>query len=138
MSKSLLEDLRNRGLLNWGSHIPGELVREVLNLEYPEYGTKKQFDEVALAELQAVDYVRNTLLNEGKYLAGVAGDYRVLLPSENKRQVEQYMNQADNKLKRALRLSKHTPKLDTHQPSNVDARIMLKRESIRSLQGVAA
>lgn len=27
---------------------------------------------------------------------------------------------------------------DTHQPSNVDARIMLKRESIRSLQGVAA
>lgn len=130
MSKDLYAELEARGLLEYGSVIHGDLVRDILGLEMPQYGTKKQFDEVTLQELGAIDYVRNILLGKGRYLAGSNGDYRVLLPSENKRQVDLYMGQADNKLRRALKLSKNMPAA-TKRHDNTSARIMMKRESIR-------
>lgn len=130
MSKALYESLKLRGLLDYGCVIKGDDVREILGIEYPEYGTKKDFDEVSLAELGAVDYVRNILLGEGKYLGSHQGDYRVLLPSENKRQVDIYMNQADRKLRRALKLSRSMPSSD-HRHDNTTARLVMKRESIR-------
>ena len=123
-------------MLEYGSHIPGEVVREVLGLEMPEIGTKAQFDAVALKELQAIDYVRNILLSEGKYLAGAPGGYRVLLPSENKAQVDSYMAQADRKMKRAQRLSRSMPAQNVGQVNQTDARIMLKRDSIREFGGL--
>lgn len=132
MSKELLHELRDRELLEYGSHIPGDLVREILGIEYPEVATKQEFDEIALKELAAVDYVRNVILNEGKYLAGTGDDYRVLLPSENKAQVERYMTSADRKLRRAGKLSRNTPgKRIERELDNTQARIMLKRQSIR-------
>lgn len=131
MSKDLLYELRGRGLLEYGAIISGADVREILGIEFPEYGTKKQFDEVALVELGAIDYIRTHLLGEGKYLAGQGGDYRVLLPSENKRQVDLYIAQADRKLSRARKLSKNTPKLVERQLDNTEARIEMKRASRR-------
>jgi len=71
-------------------------------------------------------------LGDGKYLAGDRGGYRILLPSENSKQVETYMRSADKKLNRALKLTRNTPKLDTVKQDNSAARIMMKRESIRS------
>ena len=138
MSKELLQELRARKLLDYGSHIPGDLIRQFLGIEYPEVGTKKEFDEIALLELGAIDYVRNVILNEGKYIAGQNGDYRVLLPSENKQQIERYMESADRKLRRAGKLSRNTPvsKFD-RKTDNTQARIMLKRESIRGQIGVS-
>lgn len=136
MSKELHHTLKDAGMLEYGSHIPGEVVREVLGLEMPEIGTKAQFDAVALKELQAIDYVRNILLSEGKYLAGAPGGYRVLLPSENKAQVDSYMAQADRKLKRAQRLSRSMPAQNVGQVNQTDARIMLKRDSIREFGGL--
>ena len=136
MSKELHHTLKEAGLLEYGSHIPGEAVREVLGLEMPEIGTKAQFDAVALKELQAIDYVRNILLSEGKYLAGAPGGYRVLLPSENKAQVDSYMAQADRKLRRAQKLSRSMPTQNISQVDQTDARIMLKRDSIREFGGV--
>ena len=132
MSKELYHALKTRGMLDYGSVIPGELVRELLGISYPEVGTKKDFDEVALVELAAVDYVRNILLGEGKYLAGQGDDYRVLLPSENKQQIERYMASADRKLRRAGKLSRSTPTPRHERDDNTAARIMLKRESIRN------
>lgn len=133
MSKELLAELGRRGLLEYGSHIPGDLVREILCIEYPEYGTKQDFDEVALTELSAIDYVRNALLNDGKYLGTDRGDYRVLLPSENKRQIDAYVAQADRKLRRAIRLSRNTPAFaDAINDHQNNARIVMKRESLRS------
>lgn len=131
MSKALYEELKARDLLDYGCVIKGEVVRDILGLAYPEVGTKKDFDEVALAELGAVDYVRNILLGDGKYLASQQGDYRILLPSENKRQVDIYMNQADRKLRRALKLSRSMPQIDSHPRDNTTARLMMKRESLR-------
>jgi hypothetical protein len=117
MSKDLLNTLRSRGLLEYGSVIKGEDVRDILGIEYPDIGTKKDFDEVALAELGAVDYVRNVLLGEGKFIASNQGDYRILLPSENKRQVDAYMQQADKKLRRAQKLSRNTPQVEAYSPA---------------------
>lgn len=130
MSKELYEELGARGLLEYGSVISGDVVRRIIGVQMPVIGTKRDFDEVALAELSAVDYVRNVLLGRGKYLTGSGGDYRILLPSENKRQVDIYMNQADNKLRRALKLSKNMPSV-VKRHDNTSARIMMKRESIR-------
>ncbi len=131
MSKALYDELKARDLLDYGCVINGDVVREILGIAYPEVGTKKDFDEVALAELGAVDYVRNILLGEGKYLASQQGDYRVLLPSENKRQVDIYMNQADRKLRRALKLSRSMQQVDSRSQDNTTARLVMKRESIR-------
>lgn len=132
MSKELLSELRNRGLLEFGRVIKGEDVRDILGISYPEYGTKKDFDEVALFELGAVDYVRNVLLGEGKYLASDRGDYRIFLPSENKRQIDAYMAQADRKLRRAHKLSRNTPNVESYKPSaDSDVRIAMKRETMR-------
>ncbi len=136
MSKDLLRALRDRGLLEYGSVIKGDDVREILGIEYPEVGTKKDFDEVALAELGAVDYVRNVLLGEGKFIASSQGDYRILLPSENKRQVDMYMQQADRKLRRAHKLSRNTPNAESYAPSaNHDVRIAMKLGSARNRAG---
>lgn len=138
MSKPLYEALKARGLLEYGSVIAGDDVRDILGIDYPEIGTKKAFDEVALAELGAIDYVRNILLGEGKYLASHQGDYRVLLPSENKRQVDIYMNQADRKLRRALKLSRSMPQIDTQRHDNTTARIVMKREAVRRMPGAGS
>ena len=137
MSKELLAALRGRGLLEYGSVIKGEEVRDILGIEYPEVGTKKDFDEVALAELGAVDYVRNILLGEGKFIASHQGDYRILLPSENKRQVDAYMQQADRKLRRAHKLSRNTPNVESYKPNaNADVRIAMKIGNARNRAGL--
>jgi hypothetical protein len=130
--KCLLEWMRSRGLDEFGSVVLGGTVREVIGVSYPETATKSQFDSLALTELAAVDYVRNILLGEGKYLGQQGGDYRILLSSENARQVHLYMSHADKKLKRALKLSRNTPQTDGAAHDNTAARILMKREAIKS------
>ena len=129
--KCLLAWLRQEGLTEYGSVFRGESVREVIGLVMPEVGTKKDFDSVALRELSAVDYCRSTLLGEGKYLAQHQGDYRILLPSENGRQIEQYISNADSKLRRALKLSRNSPAMDGGTLDQTSARILMKREGLK-------
>jgi hypothetical protein len=130
--RCLLDFMRTRHLDEYGSVILASEVRHVIGVETPEIGTRRQFETAALTELQAVGYVRNALLGEGKYLAQVDGDYRILLPSENARQIENYMSHADNKLRRAQRLSKNTPRIDAAPNDNIAARLHLKREAIKT------
>lgn len=136
MSKALLEKLKAEGRTEYGSVISTELVHAVLGIRYPEIAPKAVFDDLALQELSAIDYVRNALLNEGKYLIGDKVGYRVLLPSENKRQIERYMQQADKKLRRASKLSRNTPTEHRKDADQVEARIMLKRNNARQPEGV--
>ena len=133
MSKDLLTTLKDAGRLEFGAHIPAAVVRDALGLTYPEVGSKAEFDKLALLELGAVDYVRNHLLNEGKYLRGTNDGYRILLPSENAAQVEAYMSNADGKLRRALKLHRNTPK-ESGSPNDggqTEARIHLKQQKSR-------
>jgi hypothetical protein len=134
--KDLMSFIRNRKLDEYGSVIYGEDVRNVLEIEMPEYGTKRDFDAVEMQELRAVDYCRNILLGEGKYLAAMKGNYRILLPSENAGQINSYMSTADNKLKRALKLSRNSPATDG-KPSHNHARIVMQRESLEQSRQTA-
>lgn len=128
---NLLEAIRSEGLDAYGSIIEAEWVRKKLGIVIPSVGTKREFDAAAIAELSAVDRVRQVLLNEGKYLGMRDGNYRIFLPSENARQVEAYMQQADKKLKRGLKLSKSTPVDASHPVSDLNVRLIMKQESIR-------
>lgn len=131
MSKDLLTTLKSAGLTNYGCSIPTELVHTILGIEYPETAPKAVFDDLALKELGAIDYVRSALLNEGKYLIGDKAGYRILLPSENRKQVERYMAQADKKLRRAGKLSRNTPTEHRRDADQMESRIMLKRQTAR-------
>lgn len=130
-NKDIIQHLRNYNMTEYGAVIPGKLIRELADIEYPQVATKQEFDALALKELSAVDYVRNCLLNEGKYLKAHRDDYRILSPSENIGQVESYMRSADHKLRRAIKLSKNTPAIADAEPKNHTVRLMMKRESIK-------
>lgn len=132
MSKDLLTKLRDESLTEYGSTFSGEMVREVLGVEYPEYGTKKQFDDVVLVELSAIGYVRDILRKEGKHIAQNAGIYRVCLPSENESIARSWESQADDRMKRAQQLRTFTP-LDAYDAKTDRAVIVaMKRESLNS------
>lgn len=131
--KELLEYFRLNGFDSYGSGISGEEVRHVLGLVIPAVGTKEDFDKVTLTELSAIGYVRDTLLNEGKYLACHRGNYRVLLPSENAKQVMSYMDSADKKLNKGLKLHRNTPNAMQDQDigDDLNVRIHMRQESMK-------
>lgn len=129
--KELYQTLHDMGLLEYGEVIETRLVHEILGIEMPEVGTKAEFDQIALAELAAVDYVRNILLGQGKYITSTKSGYRILLPSENAKQIELYMQSADGKLSRALKLSRSSPAADAKTADQTAARIMLKKHGMR-------
>lgn len=125
--RGLLAGLQERGLTEYGSDIPAELVHEILAIEVPDMAPKAVFDRLAMIELAAIDYCRNVLIGQGKYLMGTRSGYRVLLPSENKSQIDSYMGSADRKLSRALKLSRNTPGQIDATPDQTEARILMKR-----------
>lgn len=130
--KDLLSFMRENGLDKYGDVISAEIVRITIGLEYPEIATQQEFNALALAELGAVDYVRNALLNEGKYFKAEGSAYRILLPSENAAQISAYMASAEKKLKRAIKLDKNTPsQLKEPLSNNTAARAMMKLSSIK-------
>lgn len=122
--------LDSEGMFEFGEFTERTMIYELLGLEMPEFASKEVFDRLAMLELAAVDYCRNVLLGRGKYLAGVPGGYRVLLPSENRAQVDAYMHSADRKLLRALKLSRNMPDMQNDQPDQTEARIMMKRKGM--------
>lgn len=131
-NRPLFEYLEANNMLHYGSLIPAAVVRSVLGLNYPDQAPKKVFDQLALAELAAIDYVRNILLARGMYITGNGSDgYRILTPAENAQQCDVYISSADKKLRRALKLSRNTPKMADHKPDQREARIVMKRESLR-------
>jgi hypothetical protein len=139
MSKELIAQLNSDGLLEYGSIIPASRIRELIGLAYPEIAgknvvqIKRELDQMSLIEMSAVDYVRNFLLGHGKYIKASRDSYRILLPSENKRQIEDYIGSADRKLSRALKLSRSTPNIDSADMGchEVTTRIAMKRNNLR-------
>lgn len=131
--KELLTTLEQMGMIEYGSVIPADMVRKILGIEYPQVATKIEFDRLSLSELSGVDYVRNVLLGRGMYLSQSNGNYRILLPSENAKQVELYIGSADKKLNRALKLTRNTPQTDmpSHHDRQLEARIVMKKLGAR-------
>jgi hypothetical protein len=129
--RELFEELELRGLTEYGSVIDGNMVRTFLGIVHPDVAPKAVYDKLALAELGAIDYVRNILLGKGKYVTSTPSGYRILLPSENVKQVDLYISSADRKLNRALKLSRNTPKQPGQQIDQTEARIYMKQNSRR-------
>lgn len=134
MHRELYNALSEAGLLEYGSVIMSDFVHDVLGIEIPATASKAEFDRLSLIELAAVDYVRNILLGQGKYLTGTDSGYRVLLPSENAAQVELYIASADKKLTRALKLSRNSPVVNSAAPDQTEARILMKRAGMKQHQ----
>ena len=128
--RDVYDTLDGAGLFDFGAVIPRAMVYDLLGMDVPEVASKAVFDRIAMLELQAMDYCRNMLLGHGKYLAGTPSGYRVLLPSENKAQVDAYMESADRKLERALKLSRNSPKA-SNLPDQTEARIMMRQKGYR-------
>lgn len=128
--KDLLSHMEAAGKTEYGSVITGNEVRMVLGITMPATASQRTYQDLALLELGAIDYVRNVLLGRGKYFGQHNGDYRVFLPSENAKQIRRYMEHADNKLKRGLKLWRNSPTLDT-ETNNLGARLLLKREGLK-------
>ena len=123
------EKLESQGLLEYGSVIKAETIREMAGISIPKIGTMDQFKEAALAELSITDAIRSKLISKGKYFAASKNSYRVLMPSENADQVRKYMKGADRKLKRAIRLHDNTPK--DFRDCKDKVRLHTRQESIK-------
>lgn len=132
--RDLLGQLRDAGLTEYGSAIPSVVVHEALGIVHPHIASKATYDRLAVIELAAIDYCRNALLNEGKYLQGTPTGYRVLLPSENRGQIDAYMGSADRKLARALKLSRNTPSESIAYKQD-EVRILMKQSGRRHYSG---
>lgn len=132
---TVIKYLRKNGLDDFGSVIIGEKMRKATGINYPETASKSVFDALALAELALVHSARSILLKEGKYLTQTNGDYRILLPSENVRQVQAYIKSAKGKLKRAGLLIQNTPPVDDDLMSigRQNTRIHMLAESAASM-----
>ena len=123
--------IKEHGYFEYGAVIKGETLREFFDIKEIEYpAMKKDIDNQVLQELSCVEYIRNRLINDGKFFKGTNGNYRVLLPSENASQVISYMNSANNKLKRGIKLNKNTP-VQHKINSNDEVRAMMKIDNIR-------
>ena len=91
-------------------------------------GTYDEFKEMEIEEMACSGFLRDMLLDEGKYFKSEGKGYRILLPSENAQQVMTYMRHADSKLRRGLKLNKNTP--SKFRISHDDEiRMTMKRES---------
>ncbi len=130
-ARELLAELEARGLIEFGAVISASTVRGILGLEFPAVADKRTFDALALRELAATDYVRSVILGRGMYLMGTQSGYRILMPSENLKQVEAYMGAADGKLCRAMKLQQNTPGEVSGQPDQTAPRLMMQRDAIR-------
>ena len=130
-NKEIYDFFKSHKYLEYGSIIPVQLFRDVCGIETIEIGSRADFDNMALSELNYANYIRNKLLNEGKYLKGERDSYRILLPSENAGQIMSLMNSASNKLKRSIKLNSNTP-AEYKIPTNDEVRIFMKNEDIKN------
>jgi len=133
--RELYDTLGRMGLLEYGSDIPTELVHEVIGIEMPTHGTKAQFDALSLCEISAIDYCRNILLGQGKYLAGTRHGYSIPLPSDNKTYIDRYVDSASKKLNRAQKLNRNTPTESNPHHDQIQARINFRSEGGRRAPG---
>jgi len=138
LAKDLFAYLDMSGMLEYGMHIPGTMIREFLGIDLPEYVTVSEYKKAQLIELSAVSYVREALLDLGKYIKAQGDDYRILLPSENALQVRAYHKSADRKYDRAIRLSSNTPASSKDIIDHSDSRMALRGVSPRRFDGDSA
>jgi len=128
--RSIIDTMKEARMLDHGSYISGDEFRNYFGIKMPVMGKHSDFKSAELEELTCSGFLRDLLLNEGKYLKSEKDSYRILLPSENKEQVLSYMSQADKKLKRGIKLNKNTPVEHKIQTQD-EVRMIMKRDQVK-------
>lgn len=122
--------MQDAGLVKHGVLIEESFVRETLGIVIPETGSFKSFQRLALIELNAIDYVREQLLNLGMCMPKHDGVYRIPLPSENVVIVSNWIDAASRKLRRANKLRSNTDRTVAPEVDQTSARILMQQEAI--------
>lgn len=138
MSKTIHREfygtLKSAGLLDYGATIQIDLVHSLLGITIQGVMDIREYDRAKLEELAAIDYVRGQLLNDGKTIVKNVTVYRIPMPSENREFVERYIMSADNKLKRAIKLSANTPQGDYRSIDESFLKALRKRQTIADIK----
>jgi len=128
MAAAMLDEM---GLLQYGAHIPANIFRQAFDIEeIEEPATREEFRRQELQELAASDWLRNRLLNDGKYLKGTDDGYRILLPSENATQVLSYFYSSKRKMDRGFKLLRNSPP-EVKISGDEEVRAVMRRESLK-------
>lgn len=109
MLRKIVEHMEQMGWTDYGTYINGDDLRRMIGIEYPESGSRRDFEQIELAELSRIEFIRSILLRKGKYLLRTNGDFRIALPSEHSAIIEKYMRAAKSKLNRAIILGRNSP-----------------------------
>lgn len=121
--------LRAKKMTDYGAEIPRTFLLETLGIEEPQIATREEWQRLELQEMAVVDYVRNLLIDQGKYLERTRSGYRIALPSENMAQVDAYMSAADKKIRRGQRLLRATPEPYVREDHARGARLLLRESA---------
>jgi len=122
--------LDEQGYFEYGTTIPRSVILDTFGIAEIEYPAMRgEIKQQELEELTVTGYIRDKLLNKGKYFKGEKDAYRVLLPSENASQVMAYMTSADKKLKRAIKLNQNTP-MGYKIPNQDEVRLFMKKDQL--------
>jgi len=132
--ETFYEQLHMKNLLDYGCVIPVKDIHKMLGISVPVTGTQDVFKELELFELNMIDYVRRHLLKQGKYFGKDGSAYRVYLPSENSKKIDNFMLAADRRLRKARTLLRNTPSGVLSPTDNTGVRIEAKRSHIKAAQ----
>lgn len=106
--KEVINKLNDLDIFKYGAVITQDEIYKTFDLEPPEKATYKEWEKFSLEELKVTGAIRDFLLDHGKYLKKDGSTYRILLPSENKKQYDEMLDQARRKSNRADKLIRNT------------------------------
>lgn len=131
--KTLYDTLDSLGCFEYGGTFTREEVIGLLRVKYIKKGTRADFQTMDLAELAGVGYIRNVLINQGKWIKLTGDHYRVLTPSENADQIESFLSRGRRAFNKANKLAKSTPpeyfKAIDQTKAKIAARIKSSKET---------
>lgn len=127
--ETLWAALQKDGLVGYGNDIPVSYIHEHLDLIMPEIGKRKDFERIQLVEMQAIEYVRKQLLDQGMWITRQGDAYHIPLPSENSHYATNMLSSAARKIKRAGRLVQNTPQCN-QPPDQTASRVLLLQDSV--------
>jgi hypothetical protein len=123
--------LREQDRTHYGDRFPISLVHSALGILVPKVGSRRDFERIALIELAAIDYVKNRLVDEGKWLTRQGSEYYIPLPSENAHFIDNMLASAQRKLKRARRLRSNT-QAEEATTDQTASKILMIEDSVKS------
>jgi hypothetical protein len=141
--ESVFNALTNEGVFEYGAMIHKEELLKYFGIQplsedeankLSFTAIKTRIQEDALQELAVTDFIRDRLLDEGKYFYRNGKMYCVALPSQNSEKADAYLKSAQRKIKRASRLLANTPKEVSSNSKQQQSRLLMTAVSAQRQQ----